>query len=414
MYDQYGCTIDSNVVLTNQAFFNTNGTIVNATCGGSNGSINVTVNGGGPNNNYSYLWSNGATTQDLNNVPAGTYTLTVTSPGGGPNPQPCGDQTTFVVGADVDFVINGSVEPDSCGFHVGQINQNIVSGSGLIFQWLGGETTEDLAGLPAGNYSCTVTFPGGCAQVYDYVVGNISNGTQLNATVQNEVCQDASGNIGVTISGGTGPFTLNWSNGPTTPNLSNVSAGAYTLYVVDQADNCAFDQVFDVINELTNFDPTIVVNHASCSTCPDGTINLTFPSTTTYTFSWDNGASTEDLNGLTPGAYDLLVTSAEGCDTTISIVILNAAALPQVDEELAYMQIYPNPAETSFHLILSIPKGVSGTIAISDLFGKRVLQRTVGEGGKYLMKTNEFAPGMYHVRFVSDAYTFTERLIIGK
>ena len=51
-------------------------TKVDATCGNSDGSIDVTVTGGTAP--YTYLWSNGATSQDLTAIPAATYTLTVT------------------------------------------------------------------------------------------------------------------------------------------------------------------------------------------------------------------------------------------------------------------------------------------------------------------------------------------------
>ena len=52
-------------------------TVTRVVCyGGTDGDINVTVTGGTPA--YTYLWPNGASSEDLSNLAACTYTVTVT------------------------------------------------------------------------------------------------------------------------------------------------------------------------------------------------------------------------------------------------------------------------------------------------------------------------------------------------
>jgi len=74
--DDEGCTATSSMLVTQPLALNLNSTISDATCTGcSDGSIDVSTSGG--SGIIQYLWSNGATTQDLNNIPEGTYSLCI-------------------------------------------------------------------------------------------------------------------------------------------------------------------------------------------------------------------------------------------------------------------------------------------------------------------------------------------------
>ena len=76
--DANGCVAtSSSFVVTEPSALNVSSTVTDvSTFGGSDGSVNITVSGGTAN--YTYNWSNGANTQDLNNVAAGEYTVTIT------------------------------------------------------------------------------------------------------------------------------------------------------------------------------------------------------------------------------------------------------------------------------------------------------------------------------------------------
>jgi len=75
--DNYGCTATTSVTITQPPPFQTNEVATPAACPTlANGSVNITPSGGTPP--YSYLWSNGATTQDISGLISGSYSLTMT------------------------------------------------------------------------------------------------------------------------------------------------------------------------------------------------------------------------------------------------------------------------------------------------------------------------------------------------
>lgn len=126
----------------------------------SNGGIALAVVGG--NGSYTYLWSNGATSQNLSDVPAGDYSVTVSDAGG------C---ETILSGSlanppalEVETTV---VEQPNQGFQDGAIHTSVSGGTGvLLFQWMNNGvlvgTTKDLSGVGGGTYILTVTDENGC------------------------------------------------------------------------------------------------------------------------------------------------------------------------------------------------------------------------------------------------------------
>jgi subtilisin-like proprotein convertase family protein len=406
--DNFGCSVDSTVIIENDAFFNLNATFVDATCGLSNGSINLAVNGGP--GAYTYLWSNGATTQDLTNIPAGTYTVTVTEPGGPGGG--CSDNLTVVVNNIVDFEITAVISDDYCNGGTGSIDQTVVSGSGLVYTWSTGATTEDVSGLVEGTHTCLVEFPSGCSQIYSYDVGNQTNGTVVSSVVWDEQCSAGNGQIDLMLAGGTGPYDFSWSSSETTEDLVNISGGTYVVTITDQSDACTFSEVIFVENEITVFDPSSIIIHSTCATCTEGSINMILANSSGYTYDWSNGASTQDITGLVPGTYSVLITSAEGCDTTVLFTVLNTASIDEVNESFVAMEIYPNPATTSFSIDLTIPEGQEGQLLITDMIGKVISTDVITQSGILNMKTNKMNDGVYFVTLKIGNYSKMERVVV--
>ncbi len=316
--DANACTTTSSATITEPSALNTNTiTITDATCS-AGGTVDISASGG--TGSLSFVWSNGSTSQDLNAVSAGSYSVTITDANGcsvsnGPN-------IVNAIGtpsASITSVNNVSCNGAANGF----IDLNISGGSpSYTYLWSNGATTQDLNGLSGGSYSVTVTDNIGCTAVQTSI--NISEPTALTVTntSTNVSCNNGNnGTIPVTVSGGTAGYSYIWSNGATTEDLNNISAGSYTLTVSD-ANGCV--RVLSPVNitqptslNLSNVSTTT----ANCGAA-DGTITLsTNGGVTPYIYSWSNGATNEDLNNLAIGNYSLSVTDANGCILTQSFSV---------------------------------------------------------------------------------------------
>src|SRR5687767_7798482 len=151
------CQITQTYNITSPPALNDSITVQNSTCGQQNGSATVFAYGGyAP---YTYLWSTTATTQTITGVASGSYTVTVTDSSG------C-SITDIASVSDVGgpTVATDSIVDVSCnGGSDGAIYLSILTGTGpFTYLWSTNATTEDLTGVPAGNYSLTITDQNNC------------------------------------------------------------------------------------------------------------------------------------------------------------------------------------------------------------------------------------------------------------
>lgn len=147
------------------------------------------------------------------------------------------------------------------------------------------------------------------------------NGYQVSCFGQKD------GAIDATVSGGTAPYSYTWSNGATTEDLSSVPAGYYKLTVMDA------DSTF-VTADITLVEPrTLKVqalpftypngHNISCHDCYNGSIDVSvFGGVEPYTYSWNDGATTQDRSGLGALKYIITVTDANGCATRSETVLM--------------------------------------------------------------------------------------------
>ena len=150
-----GCAISQPVITTNS--------VNDATCTSADGSINISVSSGA--SPYSYSWSNGAITQDLTNVVAGTYSVLVTDN----NSQQV--SKSFTIGSSNPLSLSTSTVNANCPGNGGSVNLTVSGGaSPYTYVWSSGESTQDINGLGFGTYMVTVTDNNGCvATIYGLV-----------------------------------------------------------------------------------------------------------------------------------------------------------------------------------------------------------------------------------------------------
>jgi gliding motility-associated-like protein len=293
--------------------------------GGNNGSVNITVtNGTAP---YNYSWSNGASSQDINNLINGTYTVTVTDANG------CTNLISAVINQPAVALtpsITGTQSISCFGGNNGSVNLSVAGGTApYSYIWNNGAVSQDLSSVAAGNYTVTVTDGNGCTAITNVSVTQpaASLSSSINST-QNVLCfGGASGTVNINVSGGTAPYLYSWSNGSASQNLSGVPAATYTVTVTD-ANGCTTTKSQVISQPAAALSSTAnVTQYVSCFGGANGSINLTATGgTSPYTYAWSNGSVSEDISGLAAGTFTVTITDINGCTTARTVVVSQPSA----------------------------------------------------------------------------------------
>lgn len=227
--DNNGCSITDSIAVVNSSI-NATLTSTNIPCTNSNGgSANINVNIGTVP--YTYSWSNGSSQSSNTNLSVGNYSATVT------DSMHCTQNFIFSIVKDtviaVEQVYNVSCNGDSSGY----ISLYASTGSfPYTFQWNNGYTTSYLYGLPIGIYSYTVTDSKGCV-TFDSVLINEPPSILIysSSTPDDPNTSIGDGTGSITVSGGGAPYSVVWSDpfNQTTPTVTNLYTGNYTVTVTD-------------------------------------------------------------------------------------------------------------------------------------------------------------------------------------
>ena len=319
--DALGCIDNDTIFITEPLPLNATITNVAATCSTAcDGS--ATVIAGGGTAPYTYLWSNGATTQTVNNLCVGNYTVTVT------DAQGCQITIPVSIVPVVNIVINTTGTQISCfGACDGQATATASGGSPpYTFSWntTPVQTGQTAFGLCAGTYTVTVTDANGC---FNTKTVTLSNPPQINLNISSSdaTCgANCNGFAVANATGGTGAITYQWNTLPVTngPTLNNLCAGTYAVTATDAKGCSVTDSV--TINAPTAIQPNPTITQSTCGNS-DGAILLTpTGGTPPYTYLWQPGNSTANpLTGIPAGIYTAIITDAVACSDTFLIVVNN-------------------------------------------------------------------------------------------
>lgn len=322
--DANGCLASTNTTITQPvAPLALTGTVNDVNCFGiSDGAVDITVTGGTVP--YTYVWSNGASSQDITNVPAGVYTVAITDGLG------CTINGQFtVLQPNAALTVSTTTEPVTCfGFSDGAVNSFVSGGTQpYTYAWSNSATTSSISLVPTGIYTLTVTDAQGCTAFTGATVSQPTNALNVTISVTDPTCYGYSdGEIALTVTGGTQPYYFNWGNqneillNNPSETLMNVPASSYLFRVRDD-NNCIFEQIVTV-NQPTPLVVTAQAFDALCYGANTGSVDLTVSgSTPPYTYQWSDGQTTEDATALVSGAYEYTVTDFQGCEVKgVSIV----------------------------------------------------------------------------------------------
>lgn len=328
--DSKGCQASvSQVISEPLANLASNPILTDILCfGASTGSVDPVISGG--TLGYTYTWSNGSSAAILSAVPVGTYGLTVVDANG------CTDAYTYVLSqpsAPLGLTLAG-VNILCFGASTGEVSSTVTGGTApYSYLWGGGQTTPDIASLPIGNYSLTVTDNNGCVISDNLTLTQPLAPLALSTVVTDVDCHgNNTGSIDLTITGGTAPYLKTWWNGgsiilsDTTEDIGSQYANSYTVLVTD--GNGCIDSLTSVINEpLAPVAISGIVDDVNCFGLNDGAIDATVTDGTgPYTYSWSSGQTTEDIAGVVAGTYTLTATDSKLCVESMTFTIIEPNA----------------------------------------------------------------------------------------
>lgn len=159
----------------------------------------------------------------------------------------------------------------------------------------------------------------------DSILVTINQVPELSLTIDDADCGQTNGSASVAISGGDAPYDTYWSNGSTFTSVTDLAPGPYYVNVTDNS-GCSATAAAPIGSSGISL--TAATNNVQCYGALTGGINLTVTGNNgPFTYAWSNGATTQDINNLAAGPYEVEVTDDEGCVSTATYTILQPAQL---------------------------------------------------------------------------------------
>jgi gliding motility-associated-like protein len=276
------------------------------------GAIDISYGGGTPD--YTFNWSNGPTTEDIQDLDAGDYTVTVTDARG------CEGILPITVGnVDVTPIFNTAA---TCiEQNAGAIIVTIQDGTGVPaydLSWSGDGTTGNILdnsssnitvpNLNVGSYQVTVTDGRGCTAEGTVAVPEYDMVVDLEPIA---TCEGQSnGIIGTTLTEGIPTLDYIWSNGSMDQDLMDLAPGDYTVTVTDingcEAEGTTTIEEYQLSISFEVEDVCVGTNTGSITAVIEN-------SEGTVSYDWSNGGVTNPLQSIGAGTYTVDATDALGC-----------------------------------------------------------------------------------------------------
>jgi hypothetical protein len=305
-----GCSATASATLAASAPIVLSSSVTAVSCNGSStGAIDVSVSGGSAP--FTFAWSNGATTEDVSGLAAGSYTVTVTDANG------CSSTKTENLSDPASITATPTVQHVTCfGFTNGSVALTVAGGTQpYSYAWSNGATTGYVTGVRSGSYKVTITDANGCTKVVTSIVAQPGPLTLGSMPAPVSCYNGNNGAIDLTVFGGTPTYTYAWSNGATSQDIAGVITGSYDVTVID-ANSCSSTVTVAISQPAPIQLSGIVV--ASCFG-QGGSVDLSVNGgTAPYAYRWSNQATTEDITAIVPGIYMVTVTDRNGCTATDS------------------------------------------------------------------------------------------------
>ncbi len=309
-------TASASITLTEPSAIVVDVTTNNGCGGGNEATASVSGGVGG----YTYEWDNGDTGTTASGLSAGVHCVTVTDAAG------C--QTvgcaTIIASLSIEMVVGGLACFNFCDASVEAV---VMGGTPpYTYSWNNGANGPVNGNLGPGTYDVTVTDQEGCTITSSATVVNPFV-IDIDVIVTNPLCgSGGTGSASATASGGNAPYTYEWSNGDTGPDVTDLAPGTYGLTVTDFLGCQGITSI--IIIEDSGLTLSVLSTPSSGCGAADGTASVFIDGgTPPFFISWNNGSTASDVANLPPGDYTVMVTDGEGCGAMASVTVEGALAM---------------------------------------------------------------------------------------
>ena len=428
--DTNNCTVNTSINLTEPAaLIFTSLASTNATClGACDGTVEISLTGGtAPYTGHAQNNSTGNSLMNLlsgdslfGGVCAGDYTISLSDAHG------CSSE--LLVGGNDQQTINAldtidvAIDPLSCFFIF--CHGDSTGGVALDFSiydtlysynWYESNNpsisfgnTSQITNLGAGSYVIEANYLGCIAT--DTMVLTEPNPINITGSITHLLCHgDSDGTVDVSITGGSpssNGYTYLWSNNEISEDISNLTAGSYTVTVTDSLF-CESSKTFTV-TQPDELEVTIVETSPfvlELSTVTGGTPGYTY----TWNESGNNVGTGTSYVVSSNGTYSLEATDANNCTSTSNSITYNVASV--INGEEVSFRVYPNP----FREEATVDFGYTvkeATISIVDIYGKLIEQHELTNANSFVITNKNKASGVYFMKMETESELYNKKIII--
>jgi predicted outer membrane repeat protein len=292
--------------------------ITNSSCDETDGAVNTTITGDSP---FDVSWSNGADTENISDLAPGTYYLTVI------DVNDC--EVTAVANVNSNqLTLSGVVTNNVCtDLTAGEIDLTVTgTATPFVYQWTTGASSQDVTNLVAGQYEVIVTDANDCSSSMSF---NVEEPDEflVGMEVIDAGCGLVNGEIDLSVTGGTGNYTIDWQNSMgtsigATEDLTGLPQGFYTVTIIDE-NGCSISKSTQISEIGAPVISVLSITNADCT--DNGEIDIDIQTAgTILSTTWSNLETTEDITGLAPDTYTVSVEDNNNCISNASIQVLNA------------------------------------------------------------------------------------------
>ena len=391
--DNNGCEQESAITVegVNCSNWEVRYNTANVLCAGeASGSISILVEGENVSQ-LDYNWSVD-NVEDCcpANLEAGTYTVTVTNEVG------CTQTTDIQISEPEPLSVNTSVQHIECG-STGSVLTTVAGGVGPYeYEWQDGSSESVYTTTEGGPFSLVLEDSNGCLKEVSGTVINNGPGVEIQGQKSNVACAGGQdGTVVVEVSSGTPPYTYNWSHGPQTAEVNGLSAGVYTVQVIDSKE-CEQTTSFTILEPSA-----MQVGFSAVAPSQgedDGILSAEVTGgTTPYRYTWSNGEQGAVIDGLAAGTYGVTVTDGNGCETIGTYEFEVSTSSYEVPTGWQF-NLYPNPMGSRGVIACTVPGAKELEIIITDINGREMYRNTTqGDFIYHDISTHDWTSGVYLV-----------------